>query len=376
MIISNAKVFIDGAFADGGIDFDDAIRSVGGAVTGGIDAQGCYLIPGLIDIHTHAAVGEDASDGEPAGLPKMARYYAAKGVTSWCPTTMTLKEPELTKAMRVIRDFQRPADGAKVAGVNLEGPFVSYEKRGAQNPDNIHAPDEAMFHRLNEESGGIVRLITVAPEEPGGIEAIREISRFCTVSLGHTTADYDMAMAAYDAGARHATHLFNAMPALGHRAPGVIAAASDAGATVELISDGLHVHPAVVRLTHRRFGDKLVLISDSLRCAGMPDGDYTLGGQPITMKNGKATLKGSDTLAGSSIHLLDGLCRAVSFGVPLEAAVAAATRTPAQVIGRDDIGVLGVGKCADFVLLDQSMEIRAVFIDGKQIVGNPLDERS
>ena len=376
MIISNAKVFIDGAFADGGIDFDDAIRSVGGAVTGGIDAQGCYLIPGLIDIHTHAAVGEDASDGEPAGLPKMARYYAAKGVTSWCPTTMTLKEPELTKAMRVIRDFQRPADGAKVAGVNLEGPFVSYEKRGAQNPDNIHAPDEAMFHRLNEESGGIVRLITVAPEEPGGIEAIREISRFCTVSLGHTTADYDMAMAAYDAGARHATHLFNAMPALGHRAPGVIAAASDAGATVELISDGLHVHPAVVRLTHRLFGDKLVLISDSLRCAGMPDGDYTLGGQPITMKNGKATLKGSDTLAGSSIHLLDGLCRAVSFGVPLEAAVAAATRTPAQVIGRDDIGVLGVGKCADFVLLDQSMEIRAVFIDGKQIVGNPLDERS
>ena len=376
MIISNAKVFIDGAFADGGIDFDDAIRSVGGAVTGGIDAQGCYLIPGLIDIHTHAAVGEDASDGEPAGLPKMARYYAAKGVTSWCPTTMTLKEPELTKAMRVIRDFQRPADGAKVAGVNLEGPFVSYEKRGAQNPDNIHAPDAAMFHRLNEESGGIVRLITVAPEEPGGIEAIREISRFCTVSLGHTTADYDMAMAAYDAGARHATHLFNAMPALGHRAPGVIAAASDAGATVELISDGLHVHPAVVRLTHRLFGDKLVLISDSLRCAGMPDGDYTLGGQPITMKNGKATLKGSDTLAGSSIHLLDGLCRAVSFGVPLEAAVAAATRTPAQVIGRDDIGVLGVGKCADFVLLDQSMEIRAVFIDGKQIVGNQLDERS
>ena len=376
MRISNAKVFIDGAFADGGIDFDDAIRSVGGTVTGGIDAQGCYLIPGLIDIHTHAAVGEDASDGEPAGLPKMARYYAAKGVTSWCPTTMTLKEPELTKAMRVIRDFQRPADGAKVAGVNLEGPFVSYEKRGAQNPDNIHAPDAAMFHRLNEESGGIVRLITVAPEEPGGIEAIREISRFCTVSLGHTTADYDMAMAAYDAGARHATHLFNAMPALGHRAPGVIAAASDAGATVELISDGLHVHPAVVRLTHRLFGDRLVLISDSLRCAGMPDGDYTLGGQPITMKNGKATLKGSDTLAGSSIHLLDGLCRAVSFGVPLEAAVAAATRTPAQVIGRDDIGVLGVGKCADFVLLDQSMEIRAVFIDGKQIVGNPLDERS
>lgn len=376
MKISNAKVFIDGAFVDGGIDFNAKITAVGEAVTGGVDAQGCYLIPGLIDIHTHAAVGEDASDGEAAGMPKMARYYAARGVTSWCPTTMTLKEPELTKAMHVIRDFVRPADGAKVAGVNLEGPFVSYEKRGAQNADNIHAPDAALFHRLNEASGGIVRLITVAPEESGAMEAIRAISRVCTVSLGHTTADYDTAMAAYDAGASHATHLFNAMPALGHRAPGVIAAASDAGATVELISDGLHIHPAVVRLTHRLFGDKLVLISDSLRCAGMPDGDYTLGGQPITMKDGKATLKGSDTLAGSSIHLLDGLRRAVAFGVPLEAAVTAATRTPAQVIGRDDIGVLERGKCADFILLNQNLNIRAVFIDGTQIAGNPLEERS
>ena len=376
MKISNAKVFIDGAFVDGGIDFNAKITAVGEAVTGGADANGCYLIPGLIDIHTHAAVGEDASDGEPAGMPKMARYYAVRGVTSWCPTTMTLKEPELTKAMHVIRDFVRPADGAKVAGVNLEGPFVSYEKRGAQNADNIHAPDAALFHRLNEASGGIVRLITVAPEEAGAMEAIRAISRVCTVSLGHTTADYDTAMAAYDAGASHATHLFNAMPALGHRAPGVIAAASDAGATVELISDGLHIHPAVVRLTHRLFGDKLVLISDSLRCAGMPDGDYTLGGQPITMKDGKATLKGSDTLAGSSIHLLDGLRRAVAFGVPLEAAVTAATRTPAQVIGRDDIGVLENGKCADFILLNQNLEIRAVFIDGTQIAGNPLEERS
>lgn len=373
MKISNAKVFVNGAFVDGGIDFGATVNAVGEAVDGGIDAQGCYLIPGLIDIHTHAAMGEDASDGEPEGMPKMSRYYAAKGVTSWCPTTMTLKEPELTRAMHVIRDFRRPADGAKVAGVNLEGPFVSYAKRGAQNADNIHVPDAAMFHRLNEASGGIVRLITIAPEESGGIEAIREISKTCTVSLGHTTADYDTAMAAYDAGARHATHLFNAMPALGHRAPGVIAAASDAGATVELITDGLHIHPAVVRLTHRLFGDRLVLISDSLRCAGMPDGDYMLGGQPITMKNGKATLKDSDTLAGSCIHLYDGLRRAVEFGVPLASAITAATLTPAKAIGRDgEIGSLDPGKCADFVVLDRDLNVRAVFIDGRQITGEQL----
>lgn len=368
MRISNARVFAGGAFIDGGIDFDAKITAVGSAVTGGTDARGCYLIPGLVDIHTHAAMGEDASDGRPEGMPVMSRYYARGGVTSWCPTTMTLKEPVLTEAMHTIRDFVRPENGAKVAGVNLEGPFLCYAKRGAQAAENLHAPDAAMFHRLNEASGGIVRLVTVAPEEPGAIPFIEEVSKVCTVSIGHTTADYDTAMAAYQAGASHATHLFNAMPSLLHREPGVIAAASDSGATVELITDGLHVHPSVVRLTHRLFGEKLVLISDSLRCAGMPDGDYELGGQPITMKNGKATLTGTDTLAGSSIHLMDGLRRAVSFGVPLEAAVTAATLAPAKAIQMDHaIGSLAPGKCADFVLLDQELNLKAVYIDGKQV---------
>ena len=274
-------------------------------------------------------------------------------------------------ALRFVLLFQggqRPENGAKVAGINLEGPFLCYAKRGAQAAENLHAPDAAMFHRLNEASGGIVRLVTVAPEEPGAIPFIEEVSKVCTVSIGHTTADYDTAMAAYQAGASHATHLFNAMPSLLHREPGVIAAASDNGATVELITDGLHVHPAVVRLTHRLFGEKLVLISDSLRCAGMPDGDYELGGQPITMKNGKATLTGTDTLAGSSIHLMEGLRRSVSFGVPLEAAVTAATLAPAKVIKMDHaIGSLAPGKCADFVLLDQNLNLKAVYIDGKQI---------
>jgi N-acetylglucosamine-6-phosphate deacetylase len=370
MRITNAKVFVNGAFVTGGIEFADVISAVGTAVTGNSDLafDGCYVIPGLVDIHTHAAVGEDASDGSAEGMVKMSRYYAAGGVTSWCPTTMTLKEPELTKAMHTIRDFVRPADGAKVAGVNLEGPFLCYAKRGAQNAENLHAPDVAMFNRLNEASGGIVRLVTVAPEEPGAIAFIREVSKTCTVSIGHTTADFDTAAAAYAAGASHATHLFNGMPSLLHREPGVIAAASDAGATVELITDGLHIHPSVIRLTHRLFGEKLVLISDSLRCAGMPDGDYELGGQPITMKNGRATLTGTDTLAGSSVHLMDGLRRAVSFGVPLEAAVTAATATPAKVIGRTDIGTLAEGKRADLVVLNPDLTLKAVFVDGAQVV--------
>lgn len=374
MTIQNAKIFLNGAFLDGGIAFTDVITAAGPAVTGGLDAEGCYLIPGLVDIHTHAAVGADASDGDPDGLVRISRYYAAQGVTSWCPTTMTLQEPELTRAMRAIRDFRRPSDGAKAAGVNLEGPFLSRAKRGAQNLANLHAPDAAMFRRLNDASGGLVRLVTIAPEEPGALDFIREISKTCTVALGHTTADYDTAMSAYDAGASHATHLYNAMPALGHRAPGVIGAARDAGATVELITDGFHIHPAVVRMTRRLFGDKLVLVSDSLRCAGMPDGDYELGGQLITMRGGKATLKGTDTIAGSSIHLMEGLRRAVSFGVPLEAAITAATLTPARVIGRDaELGTLDPGKHADFVLLDRELNVRAVFIDGEQAAGAPLN---
>ena len=368
MKLSNAKIFLDGRFVPGGIRFSDIIEDVGPQVTGGTDLNGCYVIPGLIDIHTHGAMNEDASDGSGNGLLKMSRYYAAGGVTAWCPTTMTLKEPELTRAMEAIRDFLRPADGAKVAGVHLEGPFLSLKKCGAQNPDNLHAPDADMFHRLNEASGGLVRLVTVAPEEPGALPFIREVSQTCTVSLGHTTADYDTAMAAYEAGASHATHLFNAMPPLTHREPGVVAAAMDAGATVELITDGFHIHPAVIRLVHRLFGEKLVLISDSLRCAGMPDGDYELGGLPITMTGGKATLRNSTTLAGSSIHLMDGLRRAVSFGVPLEAAVLAATAVPAKVIHRDDeIGALAPGLAADLVILDQDLRLRAVYIDGASL---------
>lgn len=367
MKIFNAKVFVDGKFIDGGVEFKDKILAVGDTGTDGLDAEGAYLIPGLVDIHTHAAVGEDASDGSAEGMVKMSRYYAHDGVTSWCPTTMTLKEPELTRAVKCIAAFQRPQDGAKVAGINLEGPFLSYAKRGAQNPDNLHAPDAEMFKRLNAASGGLVRLVTVAPEEPGAIEFIREVSKLCTVSIGHTTAGYDCAMAAFDAGASHATHLFNGMPPLHHREPAVIAAASDSGATVELITDGIHVHPAAIRLTSRLFGRKLVLISDSLSCAGMPDGNYNLGGLKVSVKDGKATLTGTDTLAGSSIHLMEGLKRSVKFGISLEDAVTAASTVPAEVIGRSDIGRLSVGCCADMVLLDKELKVRKVFVDGKEV---------
>lgn len=373
MKITNAKVFIDGTFVEGGIEFTDRFIAVGSEVTGGdLDAHGDMIIPGLIDIHTHAALGEDASDGNADAMPVLGRYYAAQGVTSWLPTTMTLAEDALANACKAIASYassDRPSDCAKVAGIHLEGPFLSYAKRGAQNADHLHVPDIEMFHRLNDASGGLVRLVTIAPEEPGAMDFIREVSRECTVSLGHTIADYDTAKKAFEAGAAHVTHLYNGMPGLHHRQGGVIAAASDAGATVELITDGFHIDPSVIRLTSRLFGDKLCLISDSLRCAGMPDGDYELGGQPVTMKNGKATLTGTDTLAGSSIHLMDGLRNSVSYGISLDQAILAATLTPAKAIRMDDaIGSIARGKCADFIILDHDLQVRAVYIDGKEAV--------
>ena len=370
MIISNANVFIDGGFQEASVTIEkDKITAIGEPhIPCDIDAAGCYLVPGFVDIHTHGAKNEDFSDGKPEGLQKMSRYYASKGVTSFLATTMTLKEETLMPAMAAVDNFVRPADGAKCAGVHMEGPFLSYAKRGAQAAENLHKPDKEMFHRLNAISGNQVRLVTVAPEEDGAIPFIQEISKVCTVSLGHTTADYDTAMAAFQAGATHATHLYNGMPSLLHRAPGVITAAFDSGATAELICDGLHIHPAVIRLTHQLFGTNFVAISDSLRCSGMPDGEYELGGQPIEMRNGKATLLGSDTLAGSSSNLLDEVRNLVSWGIPLEKAVYAATTAPAKAIRMDDkIGRIAPGLQADLLLVNKNLELEGVYIDGERI---------
>lgn len=368
MIIGNAKVYIDGSFREASVTVENGkIAAIGEPdIACDVNAQGKYLVPGFVDVHTHGAMNEDFSDGKADGLRTMSRYYAKNGVTSFLATTMTLKEETLLPAMRTIAGFRRPADGAKCAGIHLEGPFLSYAKRGAQAAENLHAPDAQMFHRLNAASGNKVRLVTVAPEEPGAVEFIREVSQVCTVSLGHTTADYDTAAAAFDAGATHATHLFNGMPAFAHRAPGVVGAAYDKKATAELICDGLHIHPSAIRVAHQLFGKNLVVISDSLRCAGMPDGEYELGGQPIEMHGGKATLLGSDTLAGSSTNLLEEVRNLVRFGICLEDAIYAVTAAPAEAIRMaHQIGRIAVGLQADLLLLTSDLELDAVYIDGK-----------
>lgn len=339
-----------------------------------LDASGCYVIPGLIDVHFHGCVGEDFSDATPDGLQKMADYELSRGITYICPAGMTLPEDQLTRICENAAAHKAKAEhGADLAGLHLEGPFLCEAKKGAQNGAFLHDPDIDMLRRLQKAANGLVRLVTVAPEQPHAGEFIRGATADgITVSIGHTTADYEIACAAMDAGARHCTHLFNAMPPFTHRAPGVVGAAFDHPATrVELICDGIHIHPSVVRVVFQLFGaERVVLISDSLRATGMPDGQYPFGGQEIVVHGNRATLAHDpNTLAGSVTDLMGCLLQAVSFGIPLADAVRAATYNPAQAIGIDDrAGSLEIGKEASLVLLDQNdLSIRSILFRGTPV---------
>ena len=342
---------------------------------GPVSAHGCYVIPGLTDLHFHGCVGEDFSDATPDGLQKMADYELSRGITQICPAGMTLGEDQLTKiCQNAAAHREKNSGGAELVGLHLEGPFLSMAKKGAQNAAYIHDPDAAMLHRLQQAAGSLVKLVTLAPEQPNSLEFIQSARQDgVTVSLGHTTADYDTASAAYKAGARQATHLFNAMPSFTHRAPGVVGAAFDyPEVKVELICDGVHIHPSVVRAVFKLFGsDRVILISDSLRATGMPDGRYPFGGQEIEVHGNRATMADDpNTLAGSVSDLMACLKTAVSFGIPLADAVTAAAVNPAKVLGiYNRLGSLDIGKEANVAVLDEHLDLKAVLYHGEVVAG-------
>ena len=371
MRITGAQVFdLQEGFVQRDICFDGRLLSGSSADGKTYDASGCYVIPGLTDVHFHGCMGRDFSDAEPEGLEIMAQYELSRGVTQICPAGMTLTEEQLTKICQVAA-AHRAADkpGAALCGINLEGPFLSMAKKGAQNGAWLHAPDVAMFRRLMAASQGLVKLVSIAPEEPGAMEFIEAVEGEVTVSIAHTTADYDTSMEAFRLGARQVTHLFNAMQAFSHRAPGVVGAALDTPlCNVELICDGVHIHPSVVRAVFKMFGSKrVILISDTMRAAGMPDGDYTLGGQAVQVKGNRATLS-DGTLAGSVTDLMKCMKTAVSFGIPLADAVRAAAVNPAMAIGIfSRVGSLEPGKRANVVVLDQNLDVKDVFFRGELV---------
>ena len=372
MLYTNANVFTPAGFVHGGFTVEDGrfAEVFEGNRSGGTDLNGAYVIPGLVDIHTHGAANADFSDGDAEGLKRMAAHLAKCGVTSFAPTSMTLPYETLAAAFQTaiaVREH-RPAGCARVMGIHMEGPYFSEKKKGAQNGAYLKLPDLEGFRRLYEGCGGLVRIIDVAPELAGAVEFTKGAKELCTVSVAHTDANYEEARAVYEAGASHLTHLYNAMPSIHHRKPGVIGAASECENVVaELICDGLHVHPSSVRMAFKLFPGRICLISDSLRCCGMPDGEYELGGQQVFLAGGVARLA-DGTIAGAASDLYQDMLNAISFGIPRDEAITAATLRPAREIGRaDEIGSIEAGKLADFVICGEALNAQAVFIGGERV---------
>lgn len=337
-----------------------------------VNLPGCWLIPGLTDLHFHGCRGADFSDGDGAGLQAMADYELSRGVTQICPAGMTLDEPQLRAICRMAAAHKaRGGGGAELVGVNLEGPFLSEKKKGAQNGAWLRDPDPRLLRQLKEDSGGLVKLVSVAPELPGAVDFIRQVKGEAAVSVAHTACTYDQAMAAFEAGASQATHLFNGMNPFAHRDPGPVGAAADSDCRVELICDGVHIHPAMVRAVFKLFTpQRVILISDTMRAAGMPDGQYTLGGQDVTVKGSRATLA-DGTLAGSVTDLMACMTTAVSFGIPLRDAVTAAAVNPAQALGiYDQVGSLDAGKLANVAVLAPDLSLKAVLFHGALAAGS------
>ena len=392
MIIKNVKVYTEEkTFSDGIIYikdgvFDkiiisetspvnvDSLRNLEGDLDEVIDGQGSYAIPGLIDLHFHGCKGYDFCDGTKEAIAEIAKYEASIGVTAIAPATMTLPVEELERILAVAASYKKEAEesgtqGADLIGINMEGPFISPAKKGAQDERNIIPCDSDICQRFLDASEGLVKFVGIAPEcSEESVHFIQQMKDKVHISLAHTNADYDTAMDAFQAGANHAVHLYNAMPSFTHRAPGVIGAVADnKHVNAELICDGVHIHPSVVRATFQMLGaDRMILISDSMRATGMPDGRYTLGGLEVDVVGNRATLVSDGALAGSATNLLDCMRTVVKkMGIPLETAVACATMNPAKALGEyENYGSITSGKKGNVVLLDSELNLKMVVKEG------------
>ena len=378
MIIKNALVFtLDQGFVNkevkiknGRFTDEDIVEDTV------IDAQGNYLIPGLVDIHFHGCAGHDFSDGTPEALQAIGAYELKNGITSICPASMTLAEETLANVCEnAYAYYTKPEtdkpEGSRLCGIHLEGPFISMEKKGAQNPAYVKSPYIAMFNRLQDAAHGLVKLITIAPETEGAEEFIKELSSKVHISVGHTCSDYDTAYKAFALGADHVTHFFNAMPAFTHRAPGVFGAAFDQKHVMpEMICDGVHINPSAVRVVFSLFGkERMIMISDSMMATGMEDGDYSLGGLPVKVHGNLATLA-DGTIAGSATNLMDCVRTVVKkMDIPLETAIRCASYNPAKAIGVDDVcGSIDAGKLGDCVILSKDdLATQKVILGGKVV---------
>lgn len=340
-----------------------------------LDLEGYTVLPGLIDIHIHGCAGHDTGEATEEALQAMSVCLVNRGVTSFCPTSMTLSFEELQRIFANVAACRDTVTGAYIQGINMEGPYIAMSKKGAQNGAYVRNPDAKEFKRLYDGCGGIVKVVDIAPECEGAEDFVKEIQPICPVSIAHTAADYDDACKAIEWGVRHVTHLYNAQSGLSHRSPGVVGAVFDKareyGVRAEMICDGFHIHPAALRIAFAQLGeDNSIIVSDSMCAAGHIDGEYDLGGQTVYVKNGKALLA-DGTIAASTSNVYEELCNVIRFGIPLKQAIKSATINPARAIRVDgETGSIKEGKLADLLVVDDNFQIVMVMVRGEIKVDN------
>ncbi len=379
MLLKNAKIFnekFDIVHHDILVN-GTTIAAVGESLTADdtLDLAGYTVLPGLIDMHIHGCAGHDTGEATFEALNAMSECLVKRGITSFCPTSMTLSFDELTAIFRNVAESRDAVSGAYIHGINMEGPYIAMSKKGAQNGDFVRNPDKEEFLRLFDGCGGLIKVVDIAPECDGAEDFVKTVQPLCPVSIAHTAADYDEACAAIDWGVRHVTHLYNAQSGLTHRNPGVVGAVFDRtrekGVRAEIICDGFHIHPAALRIAFAQLGeDNSIIISDSMSAAGHLDGEYDLGGQTVYVRDGKALLA-DGTIPASTSNVYEELKNVIRFGIPLKQAVKSATINPARAIRVDGVtGSIAVGKSADLLVVDDEFNIKLVIVRGQIKVDN------
>lgn len=386
MIIKNAQIYsAEHIFKIGSVSFNDRIKEIdyeseisrinGLDVEGKsdecIDAEGLMLIPGLVDVHFHGADGVDFSDADADSLNRLAEYELRNGVLNICPATMSYDTERILNILEISKSYSYSDMKSDLVGINLEGPFINPKRSGAQDTRWLCKPNEDIFEIIIDKAEGLVKLVDLAPELEGALELIRTYKNDIHFSIAHTEADYETACEAFNSGADHVTHLFNAMEGIKHRTPGPIIAAKEKNAYVELITDGIHVHPAMVRFVFDYFDkNRIVIISDSMRACGLGDGVFDLGGQEVVVESNMATLRNKrEIIAGSVSNQYDCFKAAVlNMGISLEDAIMAVCENPAASIGIDkDYGSIERGKYANMLLINDKLEIVSIIHRGQLI---------
>jgi len=378
LVLSNAQVYTPLEVVKSAtlvIDKGRITRLRTGRSARGEDLKGHIVAPGFIDLHIHGSEGHDATSGEVESLLSLAHSLVRHGVTAFIPATVTASHETILQAAKATAEAIKAQggslEGARILGLELEGPYINPERKGAQNPDFIRKPNWDEFSEYWNAACEKIRTITVAPELPGALEFIEKaVALGVVVSLGHTNASYEEAKAAIAAGATRATHLFNAMPPWHHRAPGVVTACLESPqVVVELICDLVHVAPPMLRLAWRLAGSfRTALITDAIAAGGLSDGTYTLGDLTVEVRGGVARLE-DGTLAGSTLTMDQAVRNAVAVGIPLQDALIMASYTPARACGEPSIGLIYPGSRADFVVLTpEELTLERVYVGGKRLL--------